>query len=106
MASWEPSQIEIDKKPLEYIGYQSFSKFVVSDNDFFNLRRFGALSVQVILALQDQLSYLEQDLEAMEERQCQKDAPDVHNGSFSEETHEHREKLLLEARRLLREYSG
>ena len=52
MASWEPSQTEIDQKPWKYVGYQSFSRFVASDNDFFILRRFGALSVQIILALQ------------------------------------------------------
>ena len=105
MASWEPSKIEIDQKPWKYLGYQSFSKFVASDNDFFILRRFGALSVQVILALQDELSCLERDLEVIEKRQREEDAPDVHNGSFREETQDDRKKLLLDARTLLREYS-
>ena len=105
MTSWEPSRIEIDQKPWKYLGYQSFSKFVASDNDFFILRRFGALSAQVILALQDELSCLERDLEDIEKRQREKDAPDVHNGSFREETQLDRRKLLLDARPLLREYS-
>lgn len=59
----------------------------------------------MILALQDQLSRLEQDLKAIEKRQRQKDAPDIHNGSFREETQDDRKKPLLEARHLLREYS-
>lgn len=106
MASWKRSQEEIDQKPWKYTGYQSFSSFVASDNDFFILRRFGALNVQTILALQDELSCLERDLEAIERRQRGKDAPDVHNGSFREETQDDRKKLLLDARLLLREYSG
>ena len=104
-ATWEPSKIEVDQKPWKYRGYQSFSKFVASDNDFFILRRFGALSAQVILALQDELSCLERDLEVIEKRHREKDAPDVHNGSFREETQQDRKQLLLDARPLLREYS-
>ena len=104
MASWEPSRIEIEQKPWKYLGYQSFSRFVASDNDFFILRRFGALSAQVILALQDELSCLEHDLEVIEKRQREEDAPDVHNGSFRQETQHDRRKLLLDARPLLREY--
>ena len=105
MASWEPSKIEIDQKPWKYLGYQSFSRYVASDNDFFILRRFGALSAQVILGLQDELSCVERDLELIEKRQREEDAPDVHNGSFREETQDDRKKLLLGARPLLKEYS-
>ena len=105
MASWQPSQPEIEQKPWKYLGYQSFSRFVASDNDFFILRRFGALSAQVILALQDELSCLERDLELIEKSQREEDAPDIHNGSFREETQLDRRKLLLDARPLLREYS-
>ena len=105
MASWEPSKIEIDQKPWKYLGYQSFSRFVASDHDFFILRRFGALSAQVILALQDELSCLERNLELIEKRQREEHAPDVHNGSFRQETQHDRKKLLLDARPLLREYS-
>ncbi|KAM0798784.1 hypothetical protein BDR22DRAFT_808348 [Usnea florida] len=105
MASWEPSRIEIEQKPWKYLGYQSFSRFVASDNDLFILRRFGALSAQVILALQDELSCLEHDLEVIEKRQREEDAPDVHNGSFRQETQLDRRKLLLDARPLLRQYN-
>ena len=105
MASWQPSKIEVDQKPWKYLGYQSYSNFVASDNDFFILRRFGALSAQVLLALQDELSCLERDLEVIEKRQREENAPDVHNGSFRQETQHDRKKLLLDARPLLREYS-
>ena len=103
--AWTPSQADIDVKPWKYVGYQSFSAFVASDNDFFVLRRFGALSARVLLSLQDQLSHLERDLKTLEESVREKDAPDVHNGSFRQETREDRKALVAQAQRLLREYS-
>lgn len=102
---WEPSQAEIDAKPWKYTGYQSFSECIASDNDFFVLRRFGSLSARVLLGLQDQLSCLELDLKALEKRVREKDAPDIHNGSFRQETQDERQTLLSRAQRLLREYS-
>ena len=103
--AWRPSQAEIDAKPWKYTGYQSFSAFVASDNDFFILRRFGNLSARVLLRLQDQLSCLEAELELVEKRVREKDAPDIHNGSFRQETQEERQALVCRAQILLREYS-
>ena len=103
--AWKPSQADINEKPWKYIGYQCFSSFVASDNDLFVLRRFSALSARVLLGLQDQLSRLEENLDYLEKRAREKDAPDVHNGSFRQETQEDREDIICQAQRLLREYS-
>ena len=103
--AWQPSQTEIDEKPWKYVGYRSFSSFVASDNDFFVLRRFSALSARVLLGLQDQLSRVEEDLEGLEKRAREKDSPDVHNGSFRQENQKDRQDLVCQAQRLLREYS-
>ena len=92
-------------KPWKYSGYQSFSAFVASNNDFFVLRRFGDLSARVLLGLQDQLSCLEEGLGVLEKRVREKDAPDIHNGSFRQETQEERQALVCRAKLLLREYS-
>ena len=104
-AQWEPSSHDVDTKAWKYTGYRSFCKFVSSDEDFFILRRFGALSARVLLDLQDQLTCLEADLEALEQHHRQKDVPDIHNGSFRRETQPERKRLVSEAQRLLREYS-
>ena len=101
----QATQADVEKKPWKYIGYQSFAAFVASDDDFFVLRRFGALSARVLLGLQDQLSCLEEDLDAIEKRTREKGAPDVHNGSFRQETQEDRQVLVCQAQRLLRDYS-
>lgn len=101
---WIPTADEIERNPWKYVGYQSFSKFVSSDNDFFILRRFSALNARVLLGLQDELSSLEERLEAIEELVRQKEAA-VHNGSFRQETHEERRQLLLKIKRVLLEYS-
>ena len=102
---WQPSQADIDEKPWKYVGYRSFSAFIASDHDFFILRKFGALSARVLLRLQDQLSQLEEELEAVEKMAREEDAPDVHNGSFRQETMKDRQDLVGQAQGLLKEYS-
>lgn len=104
-APWEPSQHDIDQKPWKYAGYRSFCEFVSSDEDFFVLRRFGTLSARVLLNLQDQLATLEGRLEDIEQQLRQRDAPDVHNGSFRQDPQAQRKEIILEAQRVLREYS-
>ena len=59
----------------------------------------------MLLRLQDQLSQLEEDLEALEKMVREKEAPDAHNGSFRQETMKDRENLVSQAHRLLEEYS-
>lgn len=99
------TQAEIDKKPWKYTGYQGFSEFVASDDDFFVLRRFGTLSARVLLALQDRLSELEEELQTLDATYSLKTATDAHNGSFRQETHPERHELVLSILQNLREYS-
>ncbi|KAK0514330.1 hypothetical protein JMJ35_002947 [Cladonia borealis] len=103
-APWEPSQVEVGSKPWKYAGYRLFCEFVSSDEDFFVLRRFGALSARVLLNLQDQLARLEEELEAIEQKLRQRDK-NVHNGSFRGETDEKRKNIITEAQHVLREYN-
>jgi hypothetical protein len=92
-------------KPWKNIGYRGFCEFVDSDHDFFVLRRFGSLSVRVLLALQDELCELELQLQILERRLSDPTAEDVHNGSFREETSECRLSLIREIDKKLRAYS-
>ncbi|KAK7403419.1 hypothetical protein QQX98_010832 [Neonectria punicea] len=62
------SDYEIRKKPWKYIGYRGYSDFISSEDDFFVLRRFDVLNVRVALALQDELSVLEEDLSRLDNR--------------------------------------
>ena len=103
--AWEPSQQDVDLKPWKYAGYRSFCEFVSSDEDFFVLRRFGSLTARVLLDLQDQLARLEENLEDIEQQVRQRDAPDVHNGSFRQDPQAQRKEIIQEAQRVLREYS-
>lgn len=63
------------------------------------------MSARVLLGLQDQPSRLEEDLEALEKKTREKDAPDIDHGSFRHETQEDRQALVCQAQHLLREYS-
>jgi hypothetical protein len=60
----EPSHVPQDyhRKPWKYAGYRDFASFVASDDSFFVLRRFSTLSARVLLALQDELVELEDQL--------------------------------------------
>jgi hypothetical protein len=104
-AQVELSSEEINNKPWKYLGYEEYSSFIASDDDFFVVRRFSTLTARVILALQDQLSELEEELAILENSLKRRDSPAVHNGSFREETRVERIDLLLRINQKLREYS-
>ncbi|ERF68124.1 hypothetical protein EPUS_06935 [Endocarpon pusillum Z07020] len=93
------------EKPWKYIGYRGFCDFVASDNDFFILRRFSALTARLLLILQDELVELETQLSVLESRLSEKLAPDVHNGSFRQETQKTRLDLIREIDKKLRAYN-
>ncbi len=99
------TQEDIARKPWKYLGYHSFANFVASDHDFFLLRRFGSLNARVLLGLQDQLSQIEEQLNALEDHLRSKDGPNVHNGSFRQETQDERAQLVKLAQQVLHEYS-
>ena len=103
--SEELTREDIAKKPWKYVGYKEFSKFIVSDNDFFVLRHFRALSAQALLALQDQLAWSEEDLGLIDLEARHRNSPDIHNGSFRQEVHPKRRQLIQKSNRTLQDYS-
>jgi len=76
---------DIDDKGWKYTGYRQFSCFIASSPDFFLVRRFDVLNARVALNLQDQLSELEERLEALDILYSRKEAQDVNNGTFRDE---------------------
>ena len=98
------SQEEIEK-PWKYIGYRGFSAFLASDDDFLIFRRFSTLNTRVLLFLQDQISVLESELNELDRKHSDKDAVDIHNGSFRQESEPRRTELLLDIHQSLKEYS-
>jgi hypothetical protein len=85
---------EIDAKEWKYTGYRGFSSFLASDDDVCIIRKFGSLNVRVILALQDEIVTLEQELAALDNECSQKTRPDCHNGSFKDDLGYPRSELL------------
>ena len=76
---------EVDQKPWKYIGYKGYSDFISSENDFFILRKFSSVSARVALMLQDQVTVLEEKLEALDKMYSRKEAVDVNSGSFRDD---------------------
>ncbi|KAF2109647.1 hypothetical protein BDV96DRAFT_502346 [Lophiotrema nucula] len=95
---------DYSRKQWKYVGYRGFCDFVASDNDFFILRRFSKIATRSLLALQDDLVELENQLKILEGRSMQKAGPDVHHGSFRQETHDERAALIEEMQVKLRNY--
>jgi hypothetical protein len=106
MSTSKPTYQADGKMPWKHVGYRGFCEFVASDHDFFLLRRFGKLSARVLLALQDELSELEDQLHVLEEQLSDPTAIDIHNGSFREETSDTRLNLIREIDKKLRAYSN
>ncbi|KAF2498492.1 hypothetical protein BU16DRAFT_548249 [Lophium mytilinum] len=56
-----------NEQTWKYQGYNEFSKWMASDDDFFVLRRFGKLNALAILWLQYRIVNIEDELEAIHE---------------------------------------
>ncbi|KAI0441387.1 hypothetical protein F4803DRAFT_419542 [Xylaria telfairii] len=95
---------DYNKKQWKYVGYRGFCEFLASDNDFLVLRRFSRLSIRILLALQDELSELEKQLETLEQQLMHQQSPDIHNGSFRQETEHARLQLIREIDKRLRSF--
>jgi len=97
---------DIEAKEWKYTGYRHYSQLLASDNDFLIFRFFGSLNARVCLALQDEISILDQELAALDEASSELSAPDIHNGSFRADVGSPRAKLLRSKIYLrLKEYS-
>jgi hypothetical protein len=90
-----PSEEEIHLKPWKFIGYKGYTEFISSDDDWFILRRFGALNVRVALALQDEVSVLEEELKKLDATYSQRGSPDRHNGRLRGDVEERRALIEL-----------
>ena len=81
--------------PRKYSGYRVFSRWMASDEAFFIVRRFGTLNTRVLLAMQDEISMLEEHLNFMDEEYSRKDyTDDVDNGTFRDEAFADRRDMI------------
>lgn len=103
MPAPKPILEEADVQPWRWRGYPSFAKWMASDNDFLVLRRFGSLHARVALMLQDQLAWLEQELEK-EDDACKR-MPKGHSGTFRFESQWRRQRILGAVTFTLQKYS-
>lgn len=99
-----PTEEDVYTQPWRYIGYRGYSEFLSSDDDFFVLRRFGALNARIALSLQDKVSALEEELTQLDQEYTRSDSSPINNGTFREDT-EDRAELLDQIAVNLREYS-
>jgi hypothetical protein len=100
----KPTSSLLARRPWKYYGYKAFSEWSASDNDFFAIRRFGALNTRVILKWQDDICQLEEKLAKIDKENSQVDENLVNNGSFRKDK-KGRNELLAESFTKLKEYS-
>ncbi|KAK1671996.1 hypothetical protein BDP55DRAFT_274936 [Colletotrichum godetiae] len=97
-----PTTGDVDKKPWKYIGYKGYTKFIASEDDFFLLRRFDSLNVRVGLALQDEISELEQELEEMDNALSKISALDFNNGTIRQDVEERTDLIVALSKKLVK----
>jgi hypothetical protein len=81
----EPTKEDIKKQPWKYIGYMGYASWVASSDTFFHVRRFATLNARVILALQDEISVLEEKLHELDRIYSSKESGVINNGSFRDD---------------------
>jgi hypothetical protein len=96
---------DVRRRPWKYVGYRGVSSFIASEDDFFVLRRFSIVTARVLLGLQDEIVELEGKLNDLDESLSRKDAPNIHNGSFRQETSTVRLSVLKRLEPKLRAYN-
>ncbi|KAK0615704.1 hypothetical protein B0T17DRAFT_510287 [Bombardia bombarda] len=99
------TQDQAYKKSWKYIGYRHFSRFMSLHENFGQVRLFRTLNSRVLLAMQDYISELETKLDKMEDEMSKVSGPDLHNGSFRQETSAERMKLIWEIQKRLKAYN-
>lgn len=92
-------------KLWKHVGYKNYTRLVGLDANFFYVRQFRTLNVRIVLAMQDQITELEEQLDRLDQDLSKDDAPDIHNGSFRQETSRERLELIWTIQRRLRDYS-
>jgi hypothetical protein len=100
-----PSPDEIKCAAWKYAGYKRFSRFVGFSPNFFMARQFRTLNARVILAMQDELVELEEELNKLDDELSTRNALDIHNGSFRLETERPRHELIWDLQKRLKIYS-
>lgn len=71
------------------------STWMASDDDFFVLRRFGKLGARTALYLQDQVVYLEEQLNNLD-RICEdRSQPDQDNGTFRQDRQDRKQIMEI-----------
>jgi hypothetical protein len=86
---------EARDNPRKYSGYRVFSRWMASDQAFFILRRFGTLNTRVLLAMQDEIVELEDQLNLLDEEASRKESPyNVDNGTIRDDPFGERRELV------------
>ncbi|KAK8065351.1 hypothetical protein PG997_012098 [Apiospora hydei] len=75
------SRKEVLEKSWKYIGYPDFATYSSLADDFFVIRRYDRLHCRVLITLQDEIAMLEEELDALDAKYSDRNAPDVDNGS-------------------------
>jgi hypothetical protein len=89
-------------------GYQEFSRWMASEDDFFVFRRFESLNASTILWMQYRISELEEKLQQIhEDIEKSEKADNLKNSSFKwdEKWRPERSKIMAELSGILLQYS-
>jgi len=100
------SDEEKKQKAWKYEGYPEFTQWMASSNDFLVVRRFSRLGTRAMLLLQDDLTRLEEEIQAMDDYTMNLPSGSGGCGSFRLDEGSPRAAKLREAIPKLKDYWG
>ncbi|KAK6082936.1 hypothetical protein SCUP515_02170 [Seiridium cupressi] len=95
---------ELDDKPWKYIGYKDFARYSSLSDDFFVVRRYDRIHCRVLLAKQDRIAKLEEELDTLDDSSSSRTASDMDNGTLKNDKSQGRKQILADLGRELRSY--
>ncbi|KAK9782859.1 putative DUF6594 domain-containing protein [Seiridium cardinale] len=99
------TEADILLKPWKYVGYKAYAEFISSDDDFFLVRKFGALNARIALVLQDNIVQLEERLHNLDQKNSRKESDDVNNGTIRNDI-QSRAELMEDIEKALGRYNN
>ena len=83
----DPTLEEKQTRAWQYAGYKDYCDFLACSRGFFVIRQFRTVNTRVLLALQDDIAQLSEDLDRLDKERILKKGNDekIHNGTLREE---------------------
>jgi hypothetical protein len=102
----DPTLEEKKSRAWQYAGYKDYCDFLACSRSFFLIRQFRTANTRVLLALQDDIAQLSEDLDSLDRERSLKKGNDeeIHNGTLRQEASKTRVQTIWMLQEKLQKY--